>query len=93
MSQTTQTRFSFRKSFGYVDFLGKENKDTKKDEIDKEKTKKLIEVNNKNLSNYILVAKDIISGKYGNGNERKSNLKLAGYDYRFAQEIVNILLK
>lgn len=80
-------------NYCYIDILGKENNSTNKNEIDEEKTKELVEASNKNLSKYILVAKDIISGKYGNGNERKSNLKLAGYDYRFAQEIVNILLK
>ena len=39
------------------------------------------------------VAKDVIAGKYGNGDERKENLKKAGYDYKEVQAVVNKLLK
>lgn len=79
-------------NYCYMDFKGKGNNETN-DEIDEKKMTKLIETSNRNLTTYIGVAKDILAGKYGNGDERKNNLKLAGFDYRFAQNIVNILLE
>lgn len=39
------------------------------------------------------VAKDVIKGKYGNGNERKTKIESMGYDYKQVQTIVNELLK
>lgn len=53
----------------------------------------LTEVKEKYFRIYEDIAKDIIKGKYGNGNERKNKLKEAGYDYNFAQAIVNELVK
>lgn len=41
---------------------------------------------------YLKIAKDIIAGKYGNGNDRKKKLKELNIDYGFAQAIVNILV-
>lgn len=38
------------------------------------------------------VARDVIAGKYGNGNVRKEKLKKAGYDPAAVQKIVNSLL-
>lgn len=38
------------------------------------------------------VAKEVIDGKYGNGNERRSKLSLAGYDYGAVQNRVNELV-
>ena len=38
------------------------------------------------------VAKDVLDGKYGNGNERRSKLSLAGYDYSAVQNRVNELV-
>lgn len=35
------------------------------------------------------VVKDVINGKYGNGEERKKKLREAGYDYYLVQEAVN----
>ena len=35
---------------------------------------------------------DVIKGKYGNGEERKINLKNKGYDYEVIQKRVNELL-
>lgn len=44
-------------------------------------------------SNELLkVAKDVIAGKYGNGEERKKALESLGYDYRKVQSLVNDLL-
>mgnify|MGYP003289643337 CR=1 FL=1 len=42
--------------------------------------------------NYRDVAKDVIDGKYGNGDTRKAKLKASGFDYTFVQTIVNYLL-
>lgn len=39
------------------------------------------------------IAKDVISGKYGNGAERKQNLANAGYDYATVQNRVNEMLR
>lgn len=39
------------------------------------------------------IAKEVIIGKWGNGNERKKALTKAGYDYTTIQSLVNRLLK
>lgn len=39
------------------------------------------------------VARDVIKGKYGNGEQRKKNLTAKGYDYKAVQKRVNELLK
>lgn len=39
------------------------------------------------------IAKEVIAGKWGNGEQRKKKLKAAGYDYEKIQAIVNKLLK
>jgi len=39
------------------------------------------------------VAKEVIAGAWGNGEERKERLEAAGYDYRAVQDQVNALLK
>lgn len=39
------------------------------------------------------IAKEVIAGKWGNGNTRKKKLKKAGYNYNAIQSIVNKLLK
>lgn len=38
------------------------------------------------------VAHEVLDGKYGNGNERRSKLSLAGYDYSAVQNRVNELV-
>ena len=45
-----------------------------------------------NMSNYD-IAKEVISGKWGNGEDRKQRLTAAGYDYNAVQSIVNSLIK
>lgn len=37
------------------------------------------------------IAKEVIAGKWGNGEDRKARLKAAGYDYNAVQEKVNSL--
>lgn len=39
------------------------------------------------------IAKEVIAGKWGNGNTRKTALTKAGYDYKTIQTLVNKLLK
>lgn len=39
------------------------------------------------------ITKEVIAGKWGNGNERKTALTKAGYDYTTIQSLVNKLLK
>ena len=39
------------------------------------------------------IAKEVVAGKWGNGNARKTALTKAGYDYKTIQALVNKLLK
>jgi hypothetical protein len=39
------------------------------------------------------IAKEVIAGKWGNGEARKKKLKAAGYDYDAVQKIVNKLAR
>ena len=39
------------------------------------------------------IAKEVIAGKWGNGNDRKNRLTAAGYDYTAVQKKVNELMK
>ncbi len=39
------------------------------------------------------IAREVIAGKWGNGNARKRKLKKAGYDYAAVQKKVNLLVK
>lgn len=39
------------------------------------------------------VAKEVIDGKWGNGEERKKKLEAAGYNYRTIQDLVNKMLR
>lgn len=39
------------------------------------------------------IAKEVVAGKWGNGNTRKTALTKAGYDYNTIQTLVNKLLK
>lgn len=68
---------------GYIfDF----SKDEKIGSISKPASKPLLKKSNEE------VAKDVIAGKYGNGEDRKKKLKEAGYDYNAVQSIVNKLV-
>ena len=41
----------------------------------------------------IMVAKEVLNGRWGNGDDRKTRLKNAGYDPSHIQNIVNRLAK
>ena len=53
--------------------------------------KELDSVSGGATKNY-LAALDVINGKYGNGEERKTRLTAAGYDYWAVQNLVNGLM-
>lgn len=53
---------------------------------------KQVDNNSKDNKDLTQVAKDVISGKYGNGEERRIRLSAAGYNYEKVQKIVNKLL-
>ncbi len=40
-----------------------------------------------------VIAREVIAGKWGNGEDRKKRLKTAGYDYNKVQEKVNSIVK
>lgn len=42
---------------------------------------------------YRTVAREVISGRYGNGEERRKKLESEGYDYNIVQAAVNLMLK
>lgn len=58
----------------------------KKEEPKKNKAKKTAKKSNTEI------AKEVINGKWGNGEERKKKLKAAGYDYNAVQKIVTRML-
>lgn len=68
-------------------FLTEKKEDKKKDTKD---TKKPSKNNKKSITT---IAKEVINGKWGNGNERKTKLTKAGYDYKKVQKKVVELLK
>ena len=39
------------------------------------------------------IAKEVIAGKWGNGDDRKKKITAAGYDYSAVQKKVNELMK
>ena len=49
--------------------------------------------NKKSAVDYNKIAKEVVQGKWGNGNERRKRLTQAGYDYNIIQKKVNELLK
>lgn len=49
------------------------------------------ELNSTNYIDYIKTAFDVVSGKYGNKEERKAKLEQKGYNYNTIQSIVNII--
>ena len=44
------------------------------------------------MCHYCNVARQVINGNWGNGQDRKNRLRAAGYDYGVIQNIVNKLL-
>lgn len=72
------TAASLKKSSGSDDSKDKKSSKESKDSKDSKTSSK----NNK-------IAQQVISGKFGNGKKRMTELKKAGYDYDKIQNIVN----
>ena len=66
-----------------------EQEEEKREEMEKE----LALIKQEHWNKYLIVADEIIDGKWGNNPERKRSLNSCGYDYRFAQDIVNTICK
>lgn len=67
-------------------------KDEKAEQKKKEREKK-IKLLMKNYDNlYLQLAQEIIDGKWGNGAQRVKALNACGYDYKFAQSLVDAKL-
>lgn len=73
----------------YADYI-KEDETYKDITLDKPAIKKVCDKFN---AKYLETAKEILNGKYGNGNVRKNEIKNIGMDYDFAQSIVNAILE
>lgn len=67
-----------------IGYRKQSKKNVKKETTAKETTKK--KTNNE-------IAKEVIDGKWGNGENRKKKLEQAGYNYSTIQRIVNEMLK
>ena len=50
-------------------------------------------VKSSNKKSVETVAKEVITGKWGNGEDRKKRLQAAGYDYGAVQRKVNELMR
>lgn len=59
---------------------------------DKTKEEQLGNLKNEMWGKYYSIAKEVLDGKWGNGDARKNKLTGAGYDYNFVQSIVNIIV-
>ena len=70
---------SYIVGYGYMRFDEEVEVEDKKDEVVKKTVDEL--------------AKEVIAGKWGNGQERKDRLTAAGYSYREVQDRVNAMLK
>ncbi len=44
------------------------------------------------MCHYCAIAREVIDGRWGNGQDRKNRLRGAGYDYGIVQNIVNKML-
>ena len=76
----------------------------KNDDIKVDETKDIVKVDGdvgpitfaalRQLDSYIeTIAKEVIEGKWGDGEDRLNRLTAAGYDYKAVQQCVNELLK
>lgn len=53
----------------------------------------VVKTNSKQLKSVEVVAREVLDGKWGNGDERRANLMAAGYNYAMVQAEVNKLLR
>lgn len=74
----------------YIRGYGVPNYDTKSSSTEKTETPKKETTAQKNITT---IAKEVIAGKWGNGDARKNALEKAGYNYNKVQEKVEELLE
>lgn len=78
---------------GFIEAVGIKVSTPKHTTDNKKKTNKTKKKTNKTKKKSIdTIAKEVINGKWGNGDTRKKKLKAAGYDYAAVQKKVNELL-
>lgn len=79
-----------------INNMNKKKKQNTKEEKKKKEEAKNVELNNfkeETWNSYLSLAKDVIAGKWGNGQARKRALNNSGFDYSVAQKIVDIIMK
>lgn len=74
----------------WVEYKYKNEKDEKRK---KKKEEKLKLVQKNYCSLYLKLAQEIIDGKWGNGAQRRKALNSCGYDYKYAQSLVDVKLE
>ncbi len=74
----------------WIDYIEEEESEEEKR---KEMEKELALVKEEHWNKYLVLADEIMKGKWGNNPQRKRSLNSCGYDYRFAQDIVNTICK
>lgn len=62
------------------------------DEVQKKVNQKLGASSSSSKKSNETIAKEVINGDWGNGNDRKKRLEAAGYDYNAIQKLVNKML-
>lgn len=87
-STNSQEAYGYGNSSGYDASLAPTN-GVKQNAVQKEVNAQLGVKPQKSITE---VAKEVIAGKWGNGETRKQKLKAAGYDYAAVQKKVNELL-
>lgn len=86
LEQISSKITSYNKSGGRV-IAGLVKRRAKEKELFDTPTSTTVKKSNKEI------AKEVVAGKWGNGNARKTALTKAGYNYKIIQSLVNKLLK
>lgn len=90
---TKSSKISAWKTHGMLPWINYIDEEEKEEEERKEMEKELALVKEEHWSKYLILAQEIIDGKWGNNPQRKKALNNCGYDYRYAQDIVNTICK
>lgn len=89
----SQKLFGSWKYHGLLPWVEYKYKDEKAEKKKKEKEEKIRLVQKNYCSLYMKLAQEIIDGKWGNGAQRRKALNNCGYDYKYAQSLVDIKLE
>lgn len=87
------TKFSKWKSHGLLPWVEYKYKSEKEEKIKEEREEKIKMIKEHYCNLYSQLASQIIEGKWGNGAQRIKALNSCGYDYKFAQAIVDAKLE